>query len=121
MTYDELGTLIGTLGLPVAMPGESAVALPAYHINPTGMQLVDGFDVLYNVCEVSVRVPLASGNPGQFDAALTHANELVGVTLGSQVQLDPQMPVNTSIDATPASINIVVTMVFPADELIRPV
>ena len=120
MTYDDLTNMIKNLGAGVAMPGEQSVGLPVFLIEPTGMSLVDGYDVLYHDCDVSVRVPLGSGDPGQIDAALELTNILVGAVLGTEVLVDSDMPISTTEAASPPTINVTVKMVFPGTPLLRP-
>ena len=120
MTYSELATLLKTVGLPVAEPGDSGLALPAIAIQPDGMAPQLGFPWLWEEAEIRVLYPLASNNPAQFEACRA-ATAAVWVALwGTQVQADEDGPIYADTFTDPPSFGYTLNVRFPGNDLCTP-
>jgi hypothetical protein len=114
VTYDDLIGLLEPLGYRVAAPTEQGVALPAITIEPVGMALVDSWPVLFEVAELSARVPLHEGDLGNWEESRAMVYAMLSAFRGTEVQIaEPEMPIESSQTTSPPSIRTVVTVTFP--------
>ena len=120
MTYDDLATIMEPIGYPLAMPGETDVALPCFFLDPQGIVLEEGFPVAYEVVAISSRVPLAENNPAQWDLARTMMYQLMNELRGTKVMFDIDIDAESTLETTPAQIAYTMTAQFPGEPICQP-
>jgi hypothetical protein len=116
-SYDELTVLLETTGYRVAGPTVSDVALPCITIEPTGIELVEGFPLALDVCEVTAVAKLGEGDLGNWDVVRTMTYAILNLFMGTEYGFGPDIPLTANVNTNPASIVSTLTVSFPGDPI----
>lgn len=121
VTYQDLADLIEDAGYRVALPGQQNVALPAFTINPLGINLMAEFpQIAFEICSVSARVTLDQNNPANWDTARLMMYDLLRAFKGTQFAFDGEIEVESDLETDPPSIAYRMVVQFPGESICAP-
>lgn len=117
MTYDDLATMLEPVGLTIIKPGAVNGALPNISIEPLGMSLMPGVQTTFDRCNICVRYSMGTGDEAQFDLCRTATAAVIAALKGTQVVLDPDVDIMSTVDIANPVFYFQVSAAFPGISL----
>ena len=113
MNYDDLATMLEPVGLPVVPPGGAVTGLPAITLEPLGMSLLNGVKTTFDRCNICVRYSMGAGDEAQFDRCRTATAATIEALKGTQVVLEPDVDILSTIDIANPVFYFQIVAAFP--------